>query len=128
MSVFLLRTELTRLTCLPSTVEILADNPPQCCPDLSLCFVGSAFASCESIPQSGTVVEEPGRELISVELQRQGHYTNKEGGMTRLLDWELRLLGFCVYFLSAMTQKSVKLLLLASFFSVYKIELQLLNP
>lgn len=26
---------------------------------------------------------KPGRELIPVELQKQGHYTNKEGGITK---------------------------------------------
>jgi len=58
-----------------------------------------------------------------VALQKQGHYTTKEGGTTRVLDWELRLLGFLFIFLSALTQKSVRLLLLASFFSIYKTEL-----
>lgn len=69
-------------------------------PDVSLCCVGSALARCLSPRcQWGVAVEEPGRELISVELQKQGHCTNKEGSMTRVLDWELRLLGFLIYFL-----------------------------
>ena len=47
-------------------------------------------------------MEAAGRELISVELQKQGHYTGKEGGTTRVLDWKLRLLRFVIYFLSAL--------------------------
>lgn len=58
--------------------EVLASSPLQHFPDSSLCCVGCASARCLGLCFQWDVdAEEPGRELFSVELQKQRHYTKR---------------------------------------------------
>uniref|UniRef100_A0A8C9F7P6 Cartilage oligomeric matrix protein n=1 Tax=Pavo cristatus TaxID=9049 RepID=A0A8C9F7P6_PAVCR len=95
--------------------EVLASGPLQ---HFSPCCVGCASARCLGLCLQWDVgVEDPGRGQFSVELQKQGHHTERRAAR-REFGIGAKTAGLIYLFWSALTQRSAQLLLLASFFSI----------